>query len=82
MDKPAWIDKAGPIIAAVVIGVYAFTVIAPYFIAATGDMLQLIDRSKGTVDTITVMVVSFFFGASYGQSKDKDTINTLVKENR
>lgn len=78
--KPTWIDTTGPVIAVVVIGVYAFTVIAPYFISATGDILQLIDRSKGTVDTITVMVVSFFFGASYGRTKDQETINNLTKE--
>lgn len=79
--KPSWVDKAGPIIAFIVIGVYAFTVVAPYFIGVTGgEVLQLIDRSKGTVDTITVMVVSFFFGASYGRNKDQETINNLSKE--
>lgn len=78
--KPAWIDATGPFVAAVVIGVYAFTVVAPYFITTTGDVLQLIDRSKGTVDTITVMVVSFFFGATYGRSKDQETIHNLSKE--
>ena len=45
-----------------------------------GHSRKAADRSKGTVDTITVMVVSFFFGASYGRNKDQETINNLSKE--
>lgn len=75
----SWLNYVGSMIALAVIAVYAFTVIAPYYIHTQADALQLIDRNKGTVDTITVMVVSFFFGATYARSKDQDSINLLAK---
>lgn len=82
MGKPTWIDTIGAVVALLVIGVYVFTVVAPYFVGmdTNENVLQLIDRNKGTVDTITVMVVSFFFGATYGRTKDQDTIHNLTKE--
>lgn len=75
----SWLNYVGSVIALAVIAVYAFTVVAPYFVNTNTDALQLIDRNKGTVDTITVMVVSFFFGATYARSKDQDSINLLAK---
>lgn len=80
-DKPPWIDQVGSVVALVVIAVYAFTVCAPYFLPSTvnPELVQLIDRNKGTVDTVTVAVIMFFFGASVGRTKDQDSINTLAK---
>lgn len=79
--KAPWIDQVGAIIALLVITVYAFTVMAPYFLpqGTNPDLIQLIDRNKGTVDTVTVAVVMFFFGASVGRSKDQESINVLAK---
>lgn len=69
--------------AAVVMSVYAFTVIAPYFFAAavpTG-VLEIIKSNKSTVDLITTAVVMFYFGASVGRRKDQENIGTLVNTN-
>lgn len=81
MDRQAgWLDVVGAAIALIVMSVYAFTVMAPYFLAANTnpELIQLIDRNKGTVDTVTVAVVMFFFGASVGRSRDATTISTLA----
>lgn len=76
-----WLDRVGALVAITVIAVYAFTVIAPYFLGQSSpELVQLIDRNKGTVDTVTVAVVMFFFGASVGRSKDADSINALVRQ--
>lgn len=74
------LDVVGAIIAFLIIGVYGFTVMAPYFLPdnTNPELIQLIDRNKGTVDTVTVAVVMFFFGASVGRSRDANTINTLA----
>jgi len=76
-----WLDRVGALVAVTVIAVYAFTVVAPYFLGTTNpELVQLIDRNKGTVDTVTVAVVMFFFGASVGRSKDADSINALARQ--
>lgn len=79
--RPGWLEQVGAVIALTVIAVYAFTVMAPYFLPAgtNPELIQLIDRNKGTVDTVTVAVVMFFFGASVGRSKDQESINVLAK---
>lgn len=61
----AIISGVGNFIAMMVIFVYSFTVCAPYLIEVPPGSIELIDRSKGTVDTITVLVAGFFFGSSY-----------------
>lgn len=79
--KASALDRTGAVIALAVIAVYAFTVIAPYFLPATTnpDLIQLLDRNKGTVDTVTVAVVMFFFGASVGRSRDAESIHALAQ---
>ena len=48
----------------------------PYFLpAATNpDLIQLLDRSKGTVDTVTVAVIMFFFGGTVGRRMQEQAI--------
>lgn len=79
--KPSWLDPTAAVIALAVIAVYAFTVVAPYFLPpqTNPDLIQLIDRSKGTVDTVTVAVIMFFFGASVGRSKDAESLHAMAR---
>lgn len=65
----SWLDNVGGIIALCVIGIYGFTVIMPYWLppVTNPDMIALLDRSKGTVDTVTVAVIMFYFGGTIGR---------------
>lgn len=62
-------ENVGAVIALAVIAVYGFTVVMPYFLPpqTNPDLIQLIDRSKGTVDTVTVAVIMFYFGGTVGR---------------
>ena len=77
------IDGIGALVALTVMAVYAFTVIAPYWMDTPDNdgVLEIIKSNKSTVDLITTAVVMFFFGASVQRRKDQDTLGTLVKTN-
>lgn len=82
-EKTNIIDSIGALVALTVMAVYAFTVIAPYWMAPVTNegVLEIIKSNKSTVDLITTAVVMFFFGASVQRRKDQDTLGTLVKTN-
>lgn len=66
-------EAMGAVVAGVVMAVYAFTVVAPYFIseAAPAGMVEIIKANKNTVDLITTAVVMFYFGASVSNSSNR-----------
>jgi hypothetical protein len=74
--QSSWLERTGAIIALTIVGVYAFTVIMPYYLppVTNPELIQLLDRSKGTVDTVTVAVVMFFFGGTVGRRMQESTM--------
>jgi len=77
VTESRWLDKVGAVIALTIVGVYAFTVIMPYFLppVTNPELIQLLDRTKGTVDTVTVAVVMFFFGGTVGRRMLESSID-------
>lgn len=81
-DGKPWLEAMGAFVAAVVMTVYAFTVVAPYFFHGTDNsaVLEIIKSNKSTVDLITTAVVMFYFGASVGRRKDQDNTAQLAAQ--
>lgn len=79
----AWLESMGAFVALMVMAVYGFTVVAPYFLRPNTApvVIDLIRANKATVDLITTAVVMFYFGASVGRRKDQDTMHTLAQTN-
>jgi hypothetical protein len=77
------INFVGGVVALIVMGVYAFTVIYPYFLppGMDDDIVEIIRSNKETVNLVTMAVVMFFFGASVGRQLSDDSISTLAKTN-
>lgn len=75
------LDVMGSVVASIVMLVYAFTVVAPYFLDAEtkSQTADIIKANKNTVDLITTAVVMFFFGASVGRKQEQETLNLAAK---